>query len=134
MGELSLAPGVGGEMSPARREDPPGRDKAREFVAAYVDAYRTRFPDGRPEDLNDGKVRGQILSWVKDYPIDRARDLIQAYFQMDAKWFNTKGYDFATFRNNLNKIGQALDSGRDPDGQTLDWAAIRKAVGANDLG
>lgn len=104
--------------------------KAKSFVASYVSAYKTRFPDGRPEDLHDGKVRGQILNWIKDYPIDRARQLIQVYFQMDTKWFGTKGYDFLTFRNNLNKIGQALDSGKDPDGNQMDWQKMGETVGA----
>jgi hypothetical protein len=99
------------------------RLKAKEFIQAYVKAYQTKFP-GRPEDLNDGKVQGQILNWVKDYPIDRARDLIQVYFQMDTKWFGQKGYDFGTFRNNLNKIGQALDTGKDPDGNSIDWSQV----------
>lgn len=104
--------------------------KAKEFVASYVSSYQSKFPGGRPEDLNDGKVRGQILNWIKDYPLDRAIELIQVYFQMDSKWFGTKGYDFLTFRNNLNKVGQALDSGKDPDGNTLDWERLRKRAGA----
>jgi hypothetical protein len=104
--------------------------KANRFVGAYVKAYQTRFPDSRPEDLNDGKTRGQILSWVKDYPLERACQLIQVYFQMDAKWFNTKGYDFLTFRNNLNKIGQALDSGKDPDGNEVDWGSVNLSGGS----
>lgn len=98
--------------------------KANRFAASYVKAYQTRFPGRRPEDLNDGKVRGQMLTWVKDYPLERACDLIQVYFQMDARWFETKGYDFLTFRNNLNKIGQALDSGMDPDGNAVNWSKV----------
>lgn len=103
---------------------------AKTFVASYVSAYQTKFPGGRPEDLRDGKVRGQILNWIKDYPMDRACQLIQVYFQMDTKWFDTKGYDFLTFRNNLNKIGQALDSGRDPDGNQINWNKLRERAGA----
>lgn len=98
--------------------------KANHFVAAYVRAYQTRFPGSRPEDINDGKVRGQILNFAKEYPSERASQLVQVYFQMDTKWFGTKGYDFLTFRNNLNKIGQALDSGKDPDGNTVDWSKV----------
>lgn len=98
--------------------------KANHFVGAYVKAYQTRYPGTRPEDLNDGKTRGQILAWIKEYPLERACELIQVYFQMDTKWFGAKGYDFITFRSNLNKIGQALDSGRDPDGNAVDWSKI----------
>lgn len=106
------------------------KGKAQAFAAAYVKAYQTRWPGKRPEDLNDGKVRGQMLNWIEDYPLDRARELIQVFFQMETKWFGTKGYDFLTFRNNLNKIAQALDSGHDPDGNSLDWEKIRREVGA----
>jgi hypothetical protein len=109
---------------PAGRFSQENRAKAREFAAAYVRAYQVRFPGCRPEDLNDDKVRGQILTWIKNYPLERARQLIQVYFQMDTKWFGTKGYDFTTFRNNLNKIGQALDTGQDPDGNKVDWAKV----------
>jgi len=87
-----------------------------------VKAYQTRFPNQRPEDLNDGKTRGQILLWIKDYPLDRACELIQAYMQIDIAWFATKGYDFQTFRNNLQKIAQALDSGQSPSG--VDWNKV----------
>lgn len=104
--------------------------KAQAFAGAYVKAYQTRFPEGRPEDLRDGKVRGQILAWIADYDLERACQLIQVYFQMETKWFGAKGYDFLTFRNNLNKIGQALDSGHDPDGNQINWAKLERELGA----
>lgn len=125
-GEIAASP-VSAHADPPAKVDGKkleSRAKAQRFAGAYVRAYQTRYPGGRPEDLNDPKVRGQILSWVSDYPIERAEQLIQVYFQMEAKWFNAKGYDFITFRNNLNKIGQALDSGEDPDGQQINWKAF----------
>lgn len=131
--ELKNPPSRGGIGKTLRTQDPAKAEaakKAQDFVAKYVKAYQTRYPDGRPEDLHDGKVRGQILNWIKDYPMDRACQLIQVYFQMDTKWFGTKGYDFLTFRNNLNKIGQALDSGKDPDGNEVDWQKMGEEVGA----
>lgn len=116
-----------GKPPPKSKWDQATRGKARIFATAYVKAYQTRFPDGRPEDLNDGATQGQILNWIKDYPIDRACALIQTYFQMETKWFGTKGYDFETFRRNLNKIGQALDSGKDPDGNAINWQGVKLA-------
>lgn len=98
--------------------------KANSFVGAYVKAYQSRFPGSRPEDLHDPKVRGQIMALAKDYPIERLCELIQVYFQLEAKWFGTKGYDFMTFRNNLQVIGQALDSGTDPSGAAVDWNRV----------
>lgn len=114
-----------GKSPPKGRWTEEIREKAQEFAASYVRAYQTRFPNSRPEDLNDGKTRGQILTFVASYPIDRACELIQAYFQMETKWFGTKGYNFETFRNNLNKIGQALDSGKDPDGNEINWQEVK---------
>ena len=111
----------------AKRE---AQSKAATFVGAYVKAYQTRFPEGRPEDLQDGKVRGQIMNWISGLPegeksLQRACQLVQVFFQMDTKWFATKGYDFLTFRNNLQKIGQALDSGKDPDGNAINWGEVK---------
>lgn len=122
------------QVSRGRKTDPPDdvelNQKTSRFIGAYVKAYQTKWPEGRPEDVKDGKTTGQIKSWLKSFPVDRACDLIQVYFQMDTKWFGTKGYDFQTFRSNLNKIGQALDSGADPDGNQINWNQIRKQVGA----
>jgi hypothetical protein len=119
--EASKGVSIGEKKAIEKREV---AQKANHFVGAYIKAYQTRFPASRPEDLNDGKVRGQILNFAKEYPLGRACELVQVYFQMDTKWFGTKGYDFITFRNNLNKIGQALDSGVDPDGNTIDWSKV----------
>lgn len=92
---------------------PDQRARIAKFVAAYVSAYEGKFGH-RPEDLSDPKVRGQITAWAKDHPdVDRACELVQVFFQLDRKWFQVKGYDFLTFRNNLNAIGQALAQGSD---------------------
>lgn len=92
---------------------PDQRARIAKFVAAYVSAYEGKFGH-RPEDLSDPKVRGQITAWAKDHPdIDRACELVQVFFQLDRKWFQVKGYDFLTFRNNLNAVGQALAQGSD---------------------
>ena len=124
IGEVAIAPTLPGIADKGLSKRAEEASRASRFVATYVSAYQTRFPGHRPEDINDGKVRGQILNWIKGYPLDRACQLIQVYFQMEAKWFDTKGYDFLTFRNNLNKVGQALDTGVDPGGTKVDFAAM----------
>lgn len=101
-------------------KEPDKKAKVAKFVAAYVQAYAKRFPERRPEDLSDGKVRGQIRLFAEQHPdIDRACQLIQVYFQMDQRWFETKGWDFLTFKNNLAVVGQALDSGDGSGSQGL---------------
>lgn len=126
IGETAVAVGLARGGAPAKkpRFSDDHKAKAKAFVAKYVEAYQTRFPNGRPEDLNDSKTRGQIMAWVRDYPLERACYLIQVYFQLETKWFATKGYDFITFKNNLNKIAQALDSGADPDDKSVNWDAV----------
>lgn len=95
-------------------------NKASQFIASYVTAYKTKY-GGRPDDINKGAVRGQILLLVKDYDMDRLCQMVQVYFQMECEWFGKKGHDFMTFSNNLNKIGHALDSGEDTDSSRIDY-------------
>jgi hypothetical protein len=92
------------------------------FIAEYVKAYQKRYgPKARP-DLR-GKVSGQISIFLKDYTLERAVELIQAYCQMDGQkdWFKTKGHDFMTFLENLNPVSIALERGDESD---FDWNKV----------
>jgi hypothetical protein len=84
----------------------------QEFIGAYVKAFQSRYPGGRP-DLSP-KVQGGIKRLLAGMPLDRACAMIQVYLQLDEPWFKTKAYDFGTFEQNLSKVGLALDTGRDP--------------------
>ncbi len=97
--------------------------KVNAFIRAYCEAWKERFPESRPEGLRDGKTIGQIRAWIKPYSADRACDLVRTYFKIDDKWFGAKGYDFYTFRDNLNKIALALDSGVSTD-KDYDWSKV----------
>jgi hypothetical protein len=99
---------------------------ARRFIATYVNAFRSKYGEQTKPDLS-GKVQGEIKRFLKDTPIDRACSLIQVYFQMDDRWFETKNHDFTTFVSNLSKIGVALDTGKSAGG--IDWDKFRKLVG-----
>jgi hypothetical protein len=110
-GELTLGPWV--QMNTA------------DFIAAYVKAFQSRYgPKARP-DLR-GKVQGQIKTLLKDYPVDRAIQLIQGYCQMDGQrgWFKTKGHDFGTFLENLNPVSIALEQGKEGNADNFDWDAF----------
>ena len=80
------------------------------FISAYIAAFQRRYPGGRP-DLT-GKAQGQIKTFLRDTPIERACELIRQYCAMTDRWFLTKGHDFETFRQNVTKVGLALDTGR----------------------
>ena len=105
------------------KEPPKIKSEVAYFIGAYVNAFQVRYPNVRP-DLR-GKVQGQIKTLLKDYPVDRAIELVQAYCQMDGHrdWFKTKGHDFGTFIENLNPISIALESG---DTTGFDWSKVFK--------
>lgn len=83
---------------------------AQVFIGRYVQALRKRYgPKARP-DLS-GKVRGEMLRFLAEEPLERACDLIEAFVQMEDKWFLTKAHDFGTFIANRHKVALALDTG-----------------------
>ncbi len=97
--------------------------KTSELIAAYVTAFEKKF-SCRP-DLT-GRTIGQIKNFMRSVPLARAVNLIEVFFQIDDKWFKTKGYDWQCFENNLAKVGIALDTGQ-ISGQT-DWNQIFKEI------
>lgn len=107
-------------------EPPKIKSEIGYFIGCYVKAFQKRYPGVRP-DLRD-KVQGQIKTFLKNYPLERAVELIQAYCQMDGQrdWFKTKGHDFGTFLENLNPISIALHNGDESDA----WAQYEKRKAA----
>ncbi len=96
------------------------------FIGAYRKAFKERYPDGGDPDVR-GKIQGQIKTLLKDYPIDRAVQMIQVYCQMDGHrdWFKTKGHDFGTFIENLNPIIIAMNKGSEAGKPSdLNWNEI----------
>lgn len=92
--------------------DPSNQDVAR-LIATYVESFQKRYgPKARPDV--SGKVRGLMQRLLKDYPIDRACELVQVYLQMEEPWFKTKCHDFVTFTENLSKVNVAHGTGNDP--------------------
>lgn len=82
------------------------------FIGIYVKAFQRRFGNKARPDLSP-KVQGQIKAFLKGRPIERSCDLIQTYFQMEDKWFQTKAYDFTTFTENIQKISISFDTGQE---------------------
>jgi hypothetical protein len=85
---------------------------------AYFEAYQKRYGEKCRPDVG-GKIQGVVKALLRDIPLNRACDLVQVYLQMDTKWFITKAHDIVTFKENLNVIGNALDTGKNPGG--VDW-------------
>lgn len=95
-----------------------------EVIAAYVNAYRNRYgPAARP--VVDGKTVGSIGNLLRDHDPPRLVQLVQAFCQMNDKWFLTKCHDFHTFVANIGKVSLALDTGRDdPTGDRINWERV----------
>ena len=88
----------------------PDRPSVREYVAAMVRAWSARWPNERPE--LGGKEQGILKRVAKSYSAQRFSELYQAYLQCEDEWFKKKGYDLATFEQNLQKIATALARGQ----------------------
>lgn len=91
--------------------EPVGVAPSQAFIAAYSTAYKARYGEAARPSL-DGKTVGLIKQFVQDTPIERAVLLVETFLTMNDAWFITKAHDFGTFRENLTKIGLALDTGR----------------------
>lgn len=91
---------------------------SRDFIAAMVTAYRSKYKD---KPVLDGKTLGQIKTLLKHVPLNRAIDMYQVYLQLDDQWFKTKCHDFTTFTSNLQKISVSLTTGEKNTSTNWDW-------------
>ena len=120
---LTILP-IGNEIQTTDKQSSFPNSDVGKFIGVYVKAFQRRYGSKTRPDLND-KVLGQIKGFLKNMEVDRACGLIQVYLQMDGKgdWFKTKGHDFITFKENLNPIGIAFDTGVE-SGTQLNWGDI----------
>lgn len=83
------------------------------LIAVYVKAWQARWGTKARPDLGS-KSQGVLKRCIKggDRTIEQLALMLQAYCQMDDKWFVTKTHDLITFEANLSKIALALDKGR----------------------
>ncbi len=85
---------------------------ARDVIASYCDAFRTRYsaaPFVDPKDV------GQIQRLLKHHSKERLMELVQVYVQMDDSFFIKRSHDLGTFIQNTNKVSVSRQTGVDPD-------------------
>jgi hypothetical protein len=105
---------------PKQIDDPKLNFDTNRFIGVYVLAWQKRWRGNAPEnklprpDLR-GKVVGNIQTFLKETPIDRACELIQVYCQMEDRWFVEKCHDFGSFLENIGKVNIALDTGQEAE-------------------
>ena len=107
--------------------------KTNVLIGAYCEAFKSRYG---VSPIITGKMQGRAKDLAKNMSVKRARDLIQAYVQMDDPWFKTKCHDLDTFFGNLSKVSVALANGTNNPHEKDFWREVfneRKGVsGAND--
>lgn len=111
-------PAPGGKRS---KFDEPTRAKMRAFIAAYADGYRKKY-GGPPEGIRDKAIIGKVGHWIESLSQERAIQLVEVYLQIDHRWIDESQHDLWQFFRNLNRIGNALNSGRNPS--DIDWATV----------
>lgn len=99
---------------------PASQTRHRDFIEVYYKSFKKRYGDKARPDMSP-KVQGQIKTVLKNLGYERASDLIQAYLQMDDRWFLTKAHDFSTFMGNLQKIALAFDTGKKSASTSVNW-------------
>lgn len=59
-----------------------------------------------------GKEAGQISTLVKSYGLEKTKQYIEAFLQMNDQWFLTKRHDLGSLTTNLNAVAQFIETGR----------------------
>jgi hypothetical protein len=116
--------GVARRATPARREEESTELKAAsgQLLRAYCDAFKSRYGT-RP--VVDGKMVGlckQVVLAVGS--AEKACLLVQAYLQMEDRWFLTKCHDFVTFHQNMGKVAVSLASGTQDPHERKFWNTV----------
>ena len=94
---------------------------ARRLIATYCDAYKLRYGISPPIT---GQVAGQAKNLLGTIPLDRACEMVQAYLQMEDRWFLTKCHDFPTFAGNLGKVAVSLANGTAEPHEKRFWERV----------
>lgn len=81
------------------------------LIGVYVEAWRLRYQSAERPGVG-GKEQGILKRLLGVCSVDKLAMLLQAYCQIDDKWFNTKHHDLATFEQNLNRVILSLEKGR----------------------
>jgi hypothetical protein len=83
--------------------------KANEFIAAYVDAFKERFPTGKP--LVGGKYAGIAKRITLALGGEDPAEVCRTFFMMTDSWITQNGYDLVSFEQKLGAVMQRLKTG-----------------------
>lgn len=98
-----------------------GKVSTAALVKSYCDAFKARYGLNPPID---GKTAGLASNLLKTMPLERAQALVQAYLQMEDKWFLIKCHDFPTFTQSITKVAVSLFHGTVDPHEKNYWAKV----------
>jgi hypothetical protein len=80
-----------------------------EVIAFYCEQWRERY-HGNPDVGSKGS--GQVKTLVKDFGVEKAKRLIQAYLQMPDSLYVTRRHDLGTLLLNTNPVSHFIATGK----------------------
>ena len=92
-----------------------------QVLRAYCDAYRIRYG---VSPVITGKVAGLAKNLLRTVSVERLSRLVQAYLQMEDKFFLLKCHDFVTFSENIQRVAVALYHGTADPHEKNYWAQV----------
>jgi len=95
--------------------------EAGQLVKTYCDAYRSRYGT---YPIVDGKVAGLATNLLRAVPLARAQDLVQAFLQLNERWFVTKAHAFDVLISNLNVVAVSLAHGTQSPDDKRYWERV----------
>lgn len=98
------------------------RAKMQSFIKTYAEGYKGKY-NSSPDSLRDKALMGKLGHWIEGMGIDRANQLVQVYLQVDYKPINDSFHDLWLFFRHLNRIANALDTGK-ADQTNINWAEV----------
>ncbi len=81
----------------------------KELVTHYCDTWKTRYS---AFPMINGRTSGQLKQLVKDFGLEKSKQIIDAYLRMTDSWFLTKRHDIPTLLANLNSISHFIETGK----------------------
>lgn len=108
--------------SPLPPKPPSG---ANALIASYVEAFKARY---ECSPIIDGRAAAAARDIVRAVPLENVQLLVQAYLQMDDKWFVQNAHSLPVFAQNLSKVKVALENGTQDPQERYRWKQIFKGV------
>lgn len=80
----------------------------QKIYAHYCEVWKLKY---KTNPAYDAKGSKNLKSFCEKNGLDKTKELLTTYLQMNDQWFLTKTHDITTFLSNLNKVTLFLETG-----------------------